>query len=74
MILQIADTFALEHLRKVAKRHALRNSTNTSKGTGFLTLPCQLLKELLRSEKICVVAEDLIPCEDEREKICYKRY
>ena len=35
MILQKADTFALEHLRKVAKRHALRNFTNASKSNGF---------------------------------------
>ena len=69
MILQKPDTFALEHLREVAKRHALRNFTNASKSNGFLTLPCQLLKELLGSEDICVVAEDLTPCEDEREKI-----
>lgn len=69
MILEIADTFALEHLRQVAKRHALRHFTNASKDSGFLKLPCHLLKELLESEEICVVTEDLIPCEDEREKI-----
>ena len=45
IILQTADTFALEHLREVAKRHVLRHFANASKGNGFLTLPCQLLKE-----------------------------
>ena len=68
-ILQIADTFALEHLREVAKRHALRNFTNASKGNGFLTLPCQLLKELLGSGEISVVDDDRSPCDDEGEKV-----
>ncbi|XP_068739754.1 uncharacterized protein [Montipora capricornis] len=69
MILDKADIFALEHLRKAAKQHALRHFSNASKDDGFLNLPYHLLKELLESEEVCGVVEDLLPCEVEREKI-----
>ena len=68
-IFQIADVFALENLREAAKHHVLRHFTSASKDDGFLNLSCPLLKELLDSEELCVVVEDLLPYKDEREKI-----
>ena len=64
MILQnSAGYLRSETAEKVEKRHTIRHLKNASKGNGFLTLPCQFLKELLGNnyEEICVVAKGLIP-------------
>ena len=78
--LQIADMFALEPLREEAKRYALRHFTEVSTKQDFVNVPFQLLSELLRSESLCVVVDDLIPSVEEREHvvlqavICYVKH
>lgn len=69
MILDKVDIFVLEYLRKVVKQYVLRYFLNVSKDDGFLSFLYYFLKELFESEEVCVVVEDLIFCEDEREKI-----
>ena len=68
-IWQLADVFALEELNKVAKQHALRHFTVVCKEEEFFCLPVSRLFDLLSDEGLCVVIEDLIPSEEEREKI-----
>ena len=78
--LQIADMFALAPLREKAKRYALRHFSEVSKKQDFVSLPFQLLSELLRSESLLVVVEDLIPSVEERELVvlqavfCYVKH
>ena len=67
--LQIADMFALEPLREEAKRYALRHFTEVSMKQDFVDLPFQLLSELLGSESLRVVIDDLIPSVEERERV-----
>jgi len=78
--LQIADMFALEPLREEAKRYALRHFTEVSMKQDFVNLPFQLLSELLGSESLRVVIDDLIPSVEERERVvlqavfCYVKH
>ena len=78
--LQIADMFALEPLREEAKMYALRHFTEVSMKQDFVNLPFQLLSELLRSECLRVVIDDLIPSVEERERVvlqavfCYVKH
>ena len=60
--------FALEDLRKEAKKHALRHFADVCKKEESLCVPFSLLTDLLADEEICVVIEGLIPCAEEREK------
>ncbi|KAL9979948.1 hypothetical protein ACROYT_G008471 [Oculina patagonica] len=68
-IWHLADLFALEELKKEAKKHALRHFTEVCKKEEFLALPFNLLTDLLAEEGICVVVGGVIPCVEEREKI-----
>jgi len=68
-IWQLADVFALEDLRKEAKKYAMRHFADVCKKEEFLSLPFRLLTDLLADEEICVVIEGLVPCTEEREKI-----
>ena len=67
-ILQLADMFALDELSSLTKKYALRHFTDVCKEDEFLCLPVNLLSDLLSEENLCVVVEDLIPCEEQREK------
>ena len=67
-ILQLAGTFAMNKLSIVAKKYALRHFTDVCKEDEFLCLPVNLLTDLLSEERLCVVVEDMVPCEEEREK------
>ena len=67
-ILQLADMFALDELSSVTKKYALRHFTDVCKEDEFLCVPVNLLSDLLSEENLCVVVEDLIPCEEQREK------
>ncbi|XP_067033855.1 kelch-like protein 17 [Acropora muricata] len=67
-ILQLAGTFAMNKLSIVAKKYALRHFTDVCKEDDFLCLPVNLLTDLLSEERLCVVVEDVVPCEEEREK------
>lgn len=69
MILDKVDIFVLEYLRKVVKQYVLRYFLNVSKDDGFLNFLYYFLKELVESEEVCGVVEDLFFCEVEREKI-----
>ena len=66
---QLADVFALEELSNVAKRYVLRHFADISHEEAFLLLPFNLLTDLLADDGLCIVIEDLVPCEEEREKI-----
>lgn len=68
-IWQLADLFALEELYKNAKQHALRHFTDVCKEEEFLSLPYRFLTGLIADEGLCVVIEDLIPFEEDKEKI-----
>ena len=68
-LLHLADVFALDELKRVAKRHFLRNFTEVCKAEEFLSLSYDLLIELLKDDDLCVVIEGLIPSVEEREKI-----
>ena len=65
----LADVFALEELKNVVKQYALRHFADVCKEEEFFCLPLNLLTELLANEGLCVVIEDLVQCEEEREKI-----
>ena len=52
-IWQLADVFALEKLREVAKQHTLRHFTDVCKEDEFLCLPCKFLTELIANEELC---------------------
>lgn len=67
-IWQLADLFSLEELNKKAKQHALRHFTDVCKKGEFLILPNRFLTELIADEELCVVIEDLIPFQEDREK------
>ena len=67
-IWQLADVFALEQLMK-AKKHFLLHFTEVTRMEEFLSLPIGFLKEILADEGICVVIENLIPSQEEREKV-----
>jgi len=66
-IWQLADLFALEELMKEAKKHL--HFTKVTRMEEFLSLPIGFLKEVLADEGICVVIENLIPSQEEREKV-----
>ena len=68
-IWQLADLFALEELMKEAKKHFLLHFTKVTRMEEFLSLPIGFLKEVLADEGICVVIENLIPSQEEREKV-----
>lgn len=68
-IWQLADLFSLEELNKTAKQYALRHFSDVCKEEEFLFLPYRFLTELIAEEELCVVMEDLIPFEEDREKI-----
>ena len=67
-ILRLADMFAMDELSSLAKKYALRHYTDVCKEDEFLCLPVNLLTDLLSEERLCVVVEDMVPCEEEREK------
>ncbi|XP_078352469.1 kelch-like protein 5 [Oculina patagonica] len=67
-IWQLADLFSLQELSNVAKQHALLHFSDVSKDEVFLLLPYNLLVHLLADKGLCVVVEDLIPCEEKREE------
>jgi len=67
-ILKIADRFALEGLSKSAKQHALRHFSDVCKDKEFLSLPLNLVADLLADEELCVVIEDLVLQVKKREK------
>lgn len=68
-IWQLADLFSLEELNEHAKRYALRHFTGVCEKEEFLCLPYRLLTDLIADEGLCVVIDELIPFEDDREKI-----
>ena len=68
-IWELADVFALEELRKEAKKHAVRHFADVCNKEEFLFLPYNLLTDLLADEEICVLIEGLVPCVEEREKV-----
>ena len=61
--------FSMDELSSVAKKHVLRHFTYVRKEDEFLSLPVNLLSDLLSEENLSVVVEDLTPCVEEREKM-----
>lgn len=68
-ILQLADFFSLKELTEDAKRYALRHFTGVCEKEEFLCLPYRLLTDLIADDRLCVVIDELIPFEEDREKI-----
>lgn len=68
-IWQLAVIFSLEELSEVAKQHVLLHFWDVSKDEEFLCLPNNFLVHLLEDKGLCVVVEDLIQCEEDREKV-----
>lgn len=68
-IWQLADLFSLKELNEHAKQHALRHFTGVCEKEEFLCLPYRFLADLIADERLCVVIDELIPLEEDREKI-----
>lgn len=67
-VLHIADSYAMQDLRSVAKKYCLDNFSKVCQEEEFLQLPLVLMLEVLQEDRLCVILNGIVPTMAKREQ------